>query len=374
MREVVLVAVRDAVGEVRLGLGEAPLGRRARRRGWRTPGRPGPAARARARSQRPLQQRPPLRVEAATGAGLGVQRVAEDVDGAPSRPASSGGPPGQPDRLAWLAADIRIAARVPYARASSTVGPSGSRMATAACGGGHAVLAPAQAAQRPATSWRVALALAHRSPAARQSARRPARWRRPRPASGRAGRPRRPAPSSRSATTSAGATPARTAAPARTAPPPRGASPSSAARRPAARRVPEHRRRVAGRLGVEGQPGVVVAAGAPQRGQDPGVRCASRRCAGTRLLDRQPGDLVPEPQPTAPSPTSRPEASSSSSDRRPGSRRPRPAPAARAGCRAARRASSTARAASPSRAARASTASRADGGTSPPPARSTSVT
>ena len=89
----------------------------------------------------------------------------------------------------------------------------------------------------------------------------------------------------------------RTAAPARTAPPPRGARP---ARPPGGPRRAHGAARgtIACGLGVEGQPGVVVAAGAAQRGQDPGVdgAAAVRR---DRLLDCQPGDLVPEPQPAA---------------------------------------------------------------------------
>ena len=70
--------------------------------------------------------------------------------------------------------------------------------------------------------------------------------------------------------------------------------------RPPRRRrgVAQHRRGVVGSLGVEGQLGVVPRPGRAERGEDLAV---DRRGAARRdgLLHRQPGDLVPEPQPSA---------------------------------------------------------------------------
>ena len=166
----------------------------------------------------------------------------------------------------------------------------------------------------------------------------------------------------------------RTAAPARTGPPPRGASrgrPPGRQRRahsaaPPGRRRPPRRGRPAGRRRRSPRPRSAV--------EDPDVDGSPRRSAGMAVLHARAGRSRGGTSAPAPSPASSPTASRSRrpatgqpGDRlqqrraRPGRRSapPRPAPRGRS---------------APSRATRARTASRAEGGTSPIPDCTTSVT
>jgi hypothetical protein len=97
--DVVLVAVGDAVSEVGLGLGEAPLADvHAAQVGVRAAGLLLQARRERD-VERPGQQRRPLLVQRGGGAGLGVEGAAQRLPGGAARQRLRDGPglPGQPD-------------------------------------------------------------------------------------------------------------------------------------------------------------------------------------------------------------------------------------------------------------------------------------